>query len=461
MNRKLFSFLPIVALMLPFVAFPSSGVRFNAGDGVLPDAVGAPEVFSDRDESASAGTRVRLVRGETPDQRRAAIVEYAVIANEALGYEYAGVSFPFSAGTTLDAEGQIEVELHAGDSELEVEVILRDRSRQRSVRRAILPADEWRTLRFRAPDFGGIDLRQPESLGLAITHPASGRLAIGTMVLPVLASEAAATTQGVRYDPAAAGPFFGAPVPISDRDESPQATSVTTVESRSPQLRLHVNVVPNPELGYEYAGIAVPFPAPLPLDPSASFAFELRSSEPLEGFEVVMRDTSRRRAVYRPSLADSSEWQQIAIPGARFDALDATRIESAAFVLTSPVEAEVELRSIYLPLRVDPTRLSVLQRIQYAPKWHSSAEFAGTVAEIRGVPLVIASVDIPERWDALLLQTINLRVQEDAAAPLLIRDADGNEIERVDDADSEAIEEALGRLRALLSREGPLQEASR
>jgi hypothetical protein len=245
------------------------------------------------------------------------------------------------------------------------------------------------------------------------------------------ASMTSAESDGMAYSGRAPGAYFGDPTPISDRDESSTSQSSfriaqtaepeTDVRSRDILVGTYT-VAPNPSLGYAYAGFAVPFNTPMALQEDAAFQFDARSAEGVERLELVLRDTSRRRATQVVTLAPSTSWTTITVPASQLASIDKAAVESAAIVVLSPGSGRLEISNMRLPVRSPVTEQTILEEIRSAPKWHVDATMAMHVARRLQSPLLILEdlSDAPSRevlqgeeWHEVLAKTVNLRLRDE------------------------------------------------
>jgi len=239
-----------------------------------------------------------------------------------------------------------------------------------------------------------------------------------------------ADSEGMPWLWRAPGSYFGDPVPISDRDESSQAESsfritfraepVTEVRSRDILVGLY-SVVPNAALGYAYAGFAVPFSAPMAFDEGASFQFDARAEPGIERLELVLRDTSRRRATSVVEIAESAEWTTITVPASELAAIDQESIESAAIVVLSPGEGRLEISNVRFPVRGVALEQNIVEEIRTAPKWYTNGHMGVIVAQRLNRPLLVCydsqfnteeDAFDSDIWRGVLKQTVNVRVNE-------------------------------------------------
>ncbi len=196
------------------------------------------------------------------------------------------------------------------------------------------------------------------------------------------------------------------PVAISDRDESANATSALSIDF--PRLQLpngrqeavleaRFVVQPNQELGYSYAGVAIPFHSPTSLMETESFQFLLQSTVDLEAFEVVVRDTERQRAVHLLPVSSSADWQHVSLPASTFREIRRDSIESIAFVVGEESEGVFRVAELRLPIQLDAPNMTVLSQLQRRTKWHLDLAMATRMAEIRQLPLALLIVSDSRR----------------------------------------------------------------
>jgi hypothetical protein len=231
---------------------------------------------------------------------------------------------------------------------------------------------------------------------------------------------------GTAYRWRAPGAYFGEPTPISDRDEASTSQSSFSIgyraepvtETRSRDILIgKYRVVPNPALGYAYAGFAIPFNTPMALNSQAAFQFDARTDSSIDRLEVVLRDTSRRRATHVVTLEPSKEWTTVSVPAAQLASVDQDAIESAAVVVLAPGEGTIEVSNVQLPVRALVKDVSVIEEIRTAPKWYTDAEMGVRVAQRLDRPILIRLNNSSEgamtrldsdQWRGVTEQTVNI-----------------------------------------------------
>ncbi len=441
---------------------PASTVRagrvYDVGQGDAPPPLIKFEPFSDHDEDANSGSYVRLRRAvpdsSGADAEQVLRVEFAVIENTTLGYQYAGVAFPLAPPQPIRVGERVRVRVHASVA-LKVRISARDTNRKLGLGPVLdVPAGTWTWLEVSCSRYASVDTRHISSFGLSIVEPAEGILEITQIELPLEPDETppgpmvsefegdASTAQGlgIPFGEAASVSGLGRPVGISDRDESVSSTSRIDIAYGNVEfeaghtedvMRIDYAVSLNSSLGYQYAGVAFPFEPAMRLFAGGAFDFLIRShdlGETLE-LELVLRDLEKKRATVRVELPAGGQWAHISIPASRFRGIDPEGIGSAAIVISTASEGRLEIAALTLPVREIAAHSQLNRESGEQLRWFTSRRLADALALQTSRPQAVLCVDAytdqtsslirrlqsESSWRQLLSQCVCLRLKLDLA----------------------------------------------
>jgi hypothetical protein len=413
-----------------------------------PAPLATPETFSDADESPASGTTVELETVGEPSAPGGASqllqLRFNVQKNSALGYEYAGVAFPFVSPQQVESASSIQFYVRP-KSAMSLQINLRDADKQNGFGpQQKLVAGEWQVVKTPITAYAGLDLNAIESFAISIATPSSGELDIAMARFPVKekavdqnasAATGAAGSAAYHFDFAKNPPNFEKPVMISDKDESASSMSNTEISfplaelpsgGSANVLQLEFTVAENAALGYEYAGVAFPFSEPLALAPDGSFTFQARAGVPITELELVLRDASKQRATVRLAVPASNTWQKVSQPASAFRGIDTRQVQSAAIVILSETRGVLQIADLRLPVNPQTERTRLYEDISSKPRWHTDLEMARTLAGNQQKPLLVlyekedseatlARINEDPVWRQLLGSSVCLRLDADSS----------------------------------------------
>lgn len=461
-------------------AVPCLSMELNPGEAALPAPFLPPVVFSDAEEDGTSSTRVSTETVDEPGGASFLRLTASIADNRNLGYQYAGVAFPLEEALSIEADAGFTLLLRS-DAPLAVQVNHRDGNRTNHFGDTFtLAGGEWETIAIDAARLSGNGLLR--EVAVVLSRPGEATLDIRSLSLPVAASPtpaADAPREGMPYHWRAPGAFFADPVPISDRDESSRSESSVRLRPGAADLpgrgtidvmEMSYTVRPNPELGYSYGGLAIPFHAPMELLPGGGVHFRARANPPLERLEVTLRDTGRRRASRHVAVPGGTDWTEFRLPGARFTGIDADSLESIAFVVLAEGEGSVEIADLRLPVHSTADNLTALERLVTRPKVYTSSAMARLVAAEMDRPLLLLATPddsaeeqwndliASDAWRGILMETVNTiagpgeRGNHGAETPALrLLSPGGEELLEIDILS----EGAAGRVRSALTEHQP------
>ena len=452
-----------LAVLLFVVAALAAAAMANrplaVAQGSRPEPLAPPTLFTDADESRSSETTASLrtieVSPPAGNAGRALRLVYGIRPNQALGYHYAGVAFPFNPPQELDPSGTIEF-LVRPSTDIRAQINIRDASGTNGFGEPIkLKAAQWQVMKAVVSSFPKPDISSIESVAISITDGGQGSLDIATATFPLEIPAGRPGDQTKETSGSAAYSFdfdenpisLGKPVTISDRDESQEARSNIDVVfdvselpagEKGSVMRVRFEVVDNAALGYEYAGIAFPFTEPLALSPNGEFALDLRADEPIGEMELVLRDQGKNRATKRVKIGAGNGWQHISAPASEFRGIDTAALQSAALVVSSQGEGRFQIANLGLPVDPKTERVQRHSQIENRTRWFTHPGMARSVARERGLPLLMLlapSVEEVEKaaerlnedsaWKGLNARAISLRAGGKSAKELGVTPEDG------------------------------------
>lgn len=426
----------VLVLAILASAFPVySQYTFQPGKQYAESLVSTPLIISDRDESNNSATSAS-VGYQIENNQEVLNLTYSVSENNILGYQYAGIAFPFDEPQELVKTAIIGARIKSS-SQVVLQFNVRDTNRKNSFSPevTVMPGD-WRMISFPADIFSGVDSQNIESISISIVKSGSGEMLISDLSFPIPAEQS--TSQYSRENSNAVGinllsqsPLVQDPVPISDGDESPSTNSSITYLYREiagaddqniTVLEAEFSVQKNSTLGYEYAGIAFPFPNPLQGQEDGFLKFHARSTVPISSFEVVLRDTDHRRSVKTISLPAGDNWSSFYFPISDFNTVNLKQLESFAVVVqTSPSEGFFQIGNLELSVQADPAETNLMQEVQFQPKWYFDKSMAETIAARLNKPMLILGTQQESNvqnlvnqlgqnasWQNVFSQTVNL-----------------------------------------------------